>query len=91
MISIYDYLDYRKFLSDWFDESKKRNSFVSYRYVSGKVHLDASFLVKVFQGAGFEDFVKAMRGVFARTLVRKPGASRDRSSEVYLLGAGKLE
>ena len=44
------------------------------------------FLVKVFQGAGFEDFIKAMRGHFGRVLTRKPKASRDRSSEVYLLG-----
>lgn len=48
-----------------------------------------SFLVKVFQGSGFEDYMKLMRSRFARVVVRKPKASRDRSSEVYLLG--KLE
>jgi 23S rRNA (uridine2552-2'-O)-methyltransferase len=52
---------------------------------------DGSFLVKVFQGAGFEDFLKMMRSRFARVVTRKPKASRDRSSEVYLLGSGKLE
>jgi 23S rRNA (uridine2552-2'-O)-methyltransferase len=52
---------------------------------------DGSFLVKVFQGAGFEDFLKLMRSRFARVVTRKPKASRDRSSEVYLLGSGKLE
>jgi 23S rRNA (uridine2552-2'-O)-methyltransferase len=52
---------------------------------------DGSFLVKVFQGAGFEDFLKLMRSRFARVVARKPKASRDRSSEVYLLGSGKLE
>ena len=52
---------------------------------------DGSFLVKVFQGAGFEEFLKLMRGCFARVVTRKPKASRDRSSEVYLLGSGKLE
>jgi 23S rRNA (uridine2552-2'-O)-methyltransferase len=52
---------------------------------------DGSFLVKVFQGAGFEDFYKLMRSRFARVVTRKPKASRDRSSEVYLLGSGKLE
>jgi 23S rRNA (uridine2552-2'-O)-methyltransferase len=51
---------------------------------------DGSFLVKVFQGAGFEDFIKLMRSRFARVVSRKPKASRDRSSEVYLLGSGKL-
>jgi len=50
-----------------------------------------SFLVKVFQGAGFEDFLKRMRSRFARVVTRKPKASRDRSSELYLLGSGKLE
>jgi 23S rRNA (uridine2552-2'-O)-methyltransferase len=52
---------------------------------------DGSFLVKVFQGAGFEDFLKLMRSRFAKVVTRKPKASRDRSSEVYLLGSGKLE
>ncbi len=52
---------------------------------------DGSFLVKVFQGAGFEDFLKTMRSRFDRVVTRKPKASRDRSSEVYLLGSGKLE
>lgn len=52
---------------------------------------DGSFLVKVFQGAGFEEFLKLMRRCFARVVTRKPKASRDRSSEVYLLGSGKLE
>ena len=49
-----------------------------------------SFLVKVFQGAGFEDFHKLMRSRFARVVTRKPKASRDRSSELYLLASGKL-
>lgn len=52
---------------------------------------DGSFLVKVFQGAGFEDFLKLMRSRFSRVVTRKPKASRDRSSELYLLGSGKLE
>jgi 23S rRNA (uridine2552-2'-O)-methyltransferase len=43
------------------------------------------FLVKVFQGSGFEDYVRALRGRFRSVQVRKPGASRDRSREVYLL------
>jgi len=48
-----------------------------------------AFLVKVFQGGGFEDYVRRMRGVFQGVVVRKPDASRDRSREVYLLGRGK--
>jgi len=50
-----------------------------------------AFLVKVFQGVGFEDYVKLMRSHFGRVLTRKPKASRDRSSELYLLGREKLE
>jgi 23S rRNA (uridine2552-2'-O)-methyltransferase len=52
---------------------------------------DGSFLVKVFQGAGFEDFLKLMRSRFAKVVTRKPKASRGRSSEQYLLATGKLE
>jgi 23S rRNA (uridine2552-2'-O)-methyltransferase len=47
-----------------------------------------NFLVKSFQGAGFEEFVKALRGHFAQVMTRKPEASRSRSNEVYLLGKG---
>jgi 23S rRNA (uridine2552-2'-O)-methyltransferase len=47
-----------------------------------------NFLVKVFQGAGFEEFLKTARSRFQTVVVRKPEASRSRSSEVYLLGKG---
>lgn len=47
------------------------------------------FLVKVFQGAGFEAFVREMRGRFRKVAVRKPKSSRNRSNENYLLGSGR--
>jgi 23S rRNA (uridine2552-2'-O)-methyltransferase len=47
---------------------------------------DGAFLVKVFQGVGFEDFRAQMRQAFEQVLIRKPDSSRDRSTEVYLLG-----
>ena len=47
---------------------------------------DGAFLVKVFQGYGYEDFVREMKQVFRSVATRKPDASRDRSAEVYLLG-----
>lgn len=47
---------------------------------------DGAFLVKVFQGVGFEAFRRAMQAAFEQVAIRKPDASRDRSSEVYLLG-----
>ena len=46
------------------------------------------FLVKVFQGAGFDEYTKAMRNGFQKVVTRKPDASRPRSREVYLLGRG---
>lgn len=48
-----------------------------------------NFLVKVFIGAGFEALLHDMRQMFDKVVTRKPRASRDRSSEVYLLGLGK--
>lgn len=47
---------------------------------------DGAFLIKVFQGAGFEAFVRDMRAVFKSVATRNPDASRDRSRECYLLG-----
>ena len=47
-----------------------------------------NFLVKMFQGAGFDGYVKAMREVFLQVQTRKPDASRKGSREVYLLGKG---
>ena len=47
---------------------------------------NGNFLVKVFIGSGFDEIVKDMRLQFEKVVTRKPKASRDRSSEVYLLG-----
>ncbi|MDD7804109.1 MAG: 23S rRNA (uridine(2552)-2'-O)-methyltransferase RlmE [Endozoicomonas sp. (ex Botrylloides leachii)] len=43
------------------------------------------FLTKVFQGEGFETYLKDVRSSFNRVQTRKPKASRPRSREVYLL------
>lgn len=48
-----------------------------------------NFLVKVFIGAGFDEILASMRGLFDKVVTRKPKASRGRSNEVYLLGLGK--
>jgi 23S rRNA (uridine2552-2'-O)-methyltransferase len=42
-------------------------------------------LVKLFQGAGFEEIVKGARGRYGRVVTKKPRASRARSPEIYLL------
>ena len=54
------------------------------------VHLKpgGAFLVKVFQGAGYEEFHKSLRAGFDKVVVRKPDASRGESAELYLLARG---
>jgi 23S rRNA (uridine2552-2'-O)-methyltransferase len=47
-----------------------------------------NFLVKTFQGAGYDELVATMRRSFVELHTRKPDASRSRSSEVYLVGKG---
>lgn len=47
-----------------------------------------SFCAKVFQGVGYEEYVKDLRSSFDKVLVRKPAASRPRSREVYIVGKG---
>lgn len=49
---------------------------------------DGAFLVKVFQGTGFQEYVRDMRASFCHVVTHKPKASRNRSNEVYLLGKG---
>lgn len=44
-----------------------------------------NLLIKVFQGEGFDAYLKAVREAFATVQIRKPEASRERSREVYLL------
>ena len=48
-----------------------------------------AFLIKLFQGVGFDDYVRALRKRYARVVIRKPAASRKRSPEVYALAQGK--
>jgi len=45
-----------------------------------------AFLVKVFQGEGFDEYLRLLREHFSKVVTRKPDASRGRSREVYLLG-----
>jgi 23S rRNA (uridine2552-2'-O)-methyltransferase len=47
------------------------------------------FLAKVFQGAGFEEWLRAVRREFATVRMKKPPASRARSPEMYLLATGR--
>lgn len=47
-----------------------------------------NLLVKVFQGSGFDALVTAIRRRFVQVVIRKPEASRSRSSEVYVVAKG---
>jgi len=49
--------------------------------------LNGSFIVKLFQGEGFDAFVQTTRKSFKKVSVLKPKASRPRSKEVYLLAS----
>ena len=49
---------------------------------------DGVFVVKVFQGAGYDDYLRSLRAAFRKVVVRKPDASRDESAEQYLLARG---
>ncbi len=46
-------------------------------------------LVKVFQGAGFDELLRSLRQRYSKVLIRKPKASRPRSREVYALARGR--
>lgn len=48
-----------------------------------------SFLIKLFQGTGFDEYVRDLRTRYGQVKVRKPEASRSRSSEVYALATNK--
>ncbi len=47
-----------------------------------------AFIVKVFQGSGFDEFVLDLRRVFNAVTIKKPKASRSRSREVYAVATG---
>ena len=49
---------------------------------------EGALLVKIFQGAGYDEYLKSLRREFQKVVVRKPDASRDESAEQYLLARG---
>ena len=46
------------------------------------------FVTKLFQGEGFDEYLRTLRGAFAKVTLRKPKASRPRSREIYLVARG---
>ena len=59
-------------------------------FADGHLRIGGTFLIKLFQGIGFDDYVKELRRRYAKVAIRKPAASRKRSPEVYALAQGKL-
>ncbi len=64
---------------------------VALEFVQAQLKPGGDFLVKLFQGAGFDGFVREVRSLFGQVRVRKPKASRPRSREVYLLARDRRE
>lgn len=53
------------------------------------LRVEGTFLIKLFQGVGFDEYVRELRRRYAKVSIRKPAASRKRSPEVYALAQGK--
>ncbi|ADN77083.1 23S rRNA Um-2552 2'-O-methyltransferase [Ferrimonas balearica DSM 9799] len=49
---------------------------------------NGAFVVKVFQGEGFDQYLQEVRSVFGNVKIRKPDSSRARSREVYIVASG---
>ena len=59
-------------------------------FADGHLRIGGTFLIKLFQGVGFDDYVRELRRRYAKVAIRKPAASRKRSPEVYALAQAKL-
>ena len=46
------------------------------------------FVTKIFQGEGFDEYLKILRACFDKVVIRKPKSSRAQSREVYLIAKG---
>lgn len=64
---------------------------LAFEFATERLKPGGDLLVKVFQGAGLDEFRKQLGTRFSAIAVRKPKASRDRSSEFYLLARGKRQ
>ncbi|GAB3734321.1 23S rRNA (uridine(2552)-2'-O)-methyltransferase RlmE [Silanimonas algicola] len=60
-------------------------------FCDGHLKRGGAFLIKLFMGVGFDDYVRQLRTRFERVVIRKPEASRKRSTEVYALATAKRE
>ncbi len=53
-----------------------------------KLKPGGNFAVKLFQGEGFDQYLKQLRAQFDKVVMRKPAASRPRSREIYAVAKG---
>ena len=60
-------------------------------FARNRLRKGGAFLTKLFQGEGFDAYVRRLRQGYERVSMRKPKASRARSAEVYALGIGKRD
>tara|TARA_B100000900_G_C20453422_1_gene664154 strand:- start:258 stop:869 length:612 start_codon:yes stop_codon:yes gene_type:complete len=49
---------------------------------------DGNFICKLFQGEGFDEYIKETRRYFKKVSVFKPDASRTDSSEIFMIAKG---
>ncbi len=54
----------------------------------GMLRKGGTFLIKMFKGEGYDDYVNQVKRHFTQVVIRKPKASRARSNEVYILAKG---
>lgn len=59
-------------------------------FADARLRKGGAFLTKLFQGQGFDEYVRRLRTKYAKVSIRKPKASRARSNEVFALATGKL-
>jgi 23S rRNA (uridine2552-2'-O)-methyltransferase len=57
-------------------------------FAKARLKPGGAFVAKLFQGEGFDEFLKTLRQAFAKVTLRKPKASRPRSREIYLVARG---
>ena len=58
-------------------------------FANSHLKTGGNFLIKLFQGEGFDTYVADLRRLYTKLVIRKPAASRRRSNEVYALATGK--
>lgn len=56
--------------------------------VKDVLKVGGAFVIKIFHGEGFEEYLKEVRRIFKEVRIRKPDASRGRSREVYIVAKG---